>query len=222
MPVEFSALQVAFVLFAVVIAGVLQGSLGFGFSFIAVPAMTLVEPRALPVTIIMVSLPVTIFMAHRERASVDAGGLLVLTAGRMVGTVAGLWVLTLMSPNDMAAFTAGAILAAVATSILVSEPRSDTTTRLVAGMFSGAMGTAAALGGPPLALAYQSQPGPVVRSTLAVSFLVGSAMSLTGLIAVGRVALWHVQAAAFLLLPAMLGLLLSKHTIRWVDAGWLR
>ena len=43
------------------------------------------------------------------------------------------------------------------------------------------------MGGPPLALAYQHKLGPTLRSTVAVCFLVGEAISLVVLAISGKV-----------------------------------
>src|SRR3546814_15753694 len=59
-------------------------------------------------------------------------------------------------------------------------------TQLVAGVVSGVTGTAAGIGGPPLALLYQHRPGSTIRSTLAAAFLVGTALSLATLAVAGE------------------------------------
>src|SRR3546814_12225619 len=60
-------------------------------------------------------------------------------------------------------------------------------TQLVAGVVSGVTGTAAGIGGPPLALLYQHRPGSTIRSTLAAAFLVATALSLATLAVAGEV-----------------------------------
>jgi uncharacterized membrane protein YfcA len=94
--------------------------------------------------------------------------------------------------------------------------------QLAGGVASGIMSTAAALGGPPLALVNQRSSGPGLRSTLALSFLAGIVMSLTALWIAGRVEVWHL----FLALKLLPGLLLALWTSRWLagvlDERWLR
>ena len=51
----------------------------------------------------------------------------------------------------------------------------------VAGLLSGLAGTTTSIGGPPVALLYQHRPPQQIRSTLAVLFTVGAAMSLVGI-----------------------------------------
>src|SRR5680860_1229849 len=55
------------------------------------------------------------------------------------------------------------------------------TTLAVAGLVSGAAGTATSIGGPPVALLYQHRSPGQIRSTLAVLFTVGAVMSLIGI-----------------------------------------
>ena len=51
----------------------------------------------------------------------------------------------------------------------------------LAGLLSGLAGTATSIGGPPVALLYQHRPPQQIRSTLAVVFTVGAAISLVGI-----------------------------------------
>ena len=53
-----------------------------------------------------------------------------------------------------------------------------------------------------MALAYQHQPGPVLRATLAACFFIGEVMSLALLAATGQLPMEQVVAAAWLL-PAL-------------------
>jgi uncharacterized protein len=97
--------------------------------------------------------------------------------------------------------------------------RLSTTT---AGFASGVMGTATSIGGPPMALLYQHHEGAVLRSTLAVAFAFGTALSIAGLLVGGVIHLWHVALAAALLPALVLGLALSRFVVGRVEGGWLR
>jgi uncharacterized membrane protein YfcA len=87
-----------------------------------------------------------------------------------------------------------------------------------AGLVSGFMGTAASIGGPPIALVYQKETGPRVRGTLNGYFLVGTAMSLAALFAVGHFGPPEVAWALVLVPGAVLGFLCSAPAARWMDA----
>ncbi len=67
---------------------------------------------------------------------------------------------------------------------------------LGARLITGITETATGIGGPPMALAYQHQPGPVLRATLAASFFIGEIVSLVLLAATGRLHGEQVVAAA--------------------------
>jgi uncharacterized protein len=91
-----------------------------------------------------------------------------------------------------------------------------------AGFVSGVTGTATSIGGPPFALLYQHRPPPQIRSTMAVYFVVGAAISLVGLSLSGDLEL-HQLAVAGLLLPALgLGVLVGAPLRRALPAHRVR
>jgi uncharacterized protein len=94
--------------------------------------------------------------------------------------------------------------------------------QFLGGVASGVMGTAAGIGSPPLALVNQNRPGAQLRSTLAISFVVGTLISLAALFRVGMVREWHVLFALELLPGLILGLLASNFAIPLLDRKWLR
>ena len=55
-----------------------------------------------------------------------------------------------------------------------------------AGVLSGFMGTVSGIGGPPVALLYQHESGRTLRATLPRYFLVGGAITMVTLVAVGK------------------------------------
>ena len=57
--------------------------------------------------------------------------------------------------------------------------------RRMAGFIGGITGTATSIGGPPFALLYQHRPAQQIRTTMAVYFLIGAALSLVGLVIAG-------------------------------------
>ncbi len=90
------------------------------------------------------------------------------------------------------------------------------------GIASGVTSTAAAIGGPPLALIYQGRSGAELRSTLAISFVVGIVMSLAGLALAGKVEGWHLVLALQLLPGLLVGLWASRWVVERLDERWLR
>ena len=213
---------VAVLAVAVAAGAVIQGSLGFGYALVAVPAMVLLLPWAVPVTPLFLALPMTLLMSAREWRSIDLRGFALITAGRLLGTVAGVVLLVLAPKGYLSMLTGLLILTAALGSFLKPTFEVNKRTRLAGGVASGVVGTVAALGGTPLALVYQDRSGAELRSTLAISFVVGIAMSLVGLGLAGQVEGRHVLLALQLLPCMLVGLWVSRWVVGRLDERWLR
>ena len=213
---------VAVLAVAVAAGAVIQGSIGFGYALLAVPAMVLLLPWAVPVTPLFLALPMTLLMSAREWRSIDLGGFALITAGRLLGTVAGVVLLVLAPKGYLSMLTGLLTLTAALGSFLKPTFEVNKRTRLAGGVASGVVGTVAALGGTPLALVYQDRSGAELRSTLAISFVVGIAMSLVGLGLAGQVEGRHVLLALQLLPCMLVGLWVSRWVVERLDERWLR
>ncbi len=207
---------------AVAVGAVIQGSIGFGYALVAVPAMALLLPWAVPVTPLFLALPMTLLMSIRGWRSIDTGGFALITAGRLLGTIVGVLLLVLAPRGYLSVLTGMLILAAALGSFLKPSFEVNHGTQLAGGVASGVVGTVAALGGTPLALVYQNRSGPELRSTLAISFVVGIAMSLAGLALAGKVEGRHIVLALELLPGLFIGLLISRWVVGHLNEGWLR
>ncbi|MGF1473130.1 MAG: TSUP family transporter [Rubrobacteraceae bacterium] len=214
--------DLALTLLAVFAGAAIQGTIGFGFSLTAVPTITLLRPEAMPVTVLFLALPMTGFMALRERRALNAPVFAWITGGRIPGTVAGAALLAAIPEGFLARFLGVLVIAAVLISFAGPSFKPTRIAQLSGGLVSGVMSTAAALGGPPLALVNQRSSGPALRSTLALSFLVGVFMSLAVLWIAGRVEVWHLLLAFKLLPGLLLGLLASRWLAGYLEAQWLR
>lgn len=218
----FSAPELVILAVAVTIGAAAYGSLGFGFAFIVVPVLTLVDPRTVPATVWFLTLPFAALMVRREWGHVDWTGVRWMTAGRVVGTPFGVLLLVIVPPDALTVVFG--VLLCVASALVAARshipPRRRV--RAAAGVASGVMGSAAALGGPALALAYHGQNPPIVRATLAASFLLGDLVSLVAIAAVGRVGWLHVRLAAWLMLPMLLGFWLSNVVARSISPRSMR
>jgi uncharacterized protein len=213
---------VAVLAVAVAAGAVIQGSIGFGYALVAVPAMVLLLPWAVPVTPLFLALPMTLLMSAREWRSIDLGGFALITAGRLFGTVAGVVLLVLTPKGYLSVLTGLLILTAALGSFLKPTFEVNKRTRLAGGVASGVVGTVAALGGTPLALVYQDRSGAELRSTLAISFVVGIAMSLVGLGLAGQVEGRQIILALHLLPCMLVGLWVSRWVVERLDERWLR
>ncbi len=219
---DLTALELAVTLVSVVAGALVQGTIGIGFGIVVVPVLALVAPAALPAVPLVIAMPLVALISYRERHAVDRRGLPRLLVGRVLGTAAAVGLLVALSDAALEMLFGLVVLAVVALSLLRAEVRPTPTAQLLAGTASGLFATTAAIGGPPAALLYQSRPGPEVRATLSLLFLLGGLISLAGLVLAGRLSLAHLGLAA-LLAPAMVaGFALSRPLGRRVDTGWLR
>jgi uncharacterized membrane protein YfcA len=207
---------------AVLLAAFVQGSTGVGFALIVAPVLGLVAPGQLPVCVLVLMLPLNAYVAWRERAALDwrSGGW--ITAGRLAGTLGGLALLAALSVSHMNLLIGVSTIAAAAVTLFLPAFTPARGVYLAAGLITGVTETATGIGGPPLALVYQHQPAAVMRSTIALCFLVGELMSLALLSAVGRAQAPQVVAALQLVPALAAGALLSRFAHQRIDARALR
>ena len=216
------AMAAVLTLIAVAVGAVVQGSIGFGYAFVAVPTMALLYPEALPVTPLLLALPMTALMTAREWHSIDITGFFLITVARVAGTVAGVTLLVLVPASYLSVIVGLLITAVALLSFFSPNFEVSNKTRIAGGMASGITSTTAAIGGPPLALIYQDRSGAELRSTLSISFVVGTVMSLAALAFAGKVQGWHFLLALQLLPGLLVGLWSSRWVIRYLDERWLR
>lgn len=192
------------------VSSFIQGSLGIGFALIVAPVVGMLKPDLLPVTLLLLMLPLNLHVAVREREHVDWSGATWITIGRFAGTFAGLWLLAALSVDqlDLAVGIFTVVAAGVA---LVAPPFSpNKPSALGVGLFTGITETATGIGGPPLALLYQHAKAPILRATVALCFFVGEIMSLVVLAISGRIGSEQLLAALYLTPPVLLGSAASR------------
>lgn len=207
---------------ATAIGATMQGAVGFGMNLVTVPVLALVQPKALPVTVIMLGIPISIGMARYEWRSVDRSGVAWMIAGRVPGSVGGALIVATVSTSALQAIAGGIVFALVIASVATPPLRVRRGTQMAAGVVSGVTGTSAGIGGPPLALLYQHHPGPTMRSTLAAAFMFGTALSLVTLGAAGQVGADQVFLGAGLAPVVVAGSVAGRRFHRFLERGWLR
>jgi hypothetical protein len=184
--------------------------------------LALVHPEALPATLLLLGAPLNAFVAVRERRSIDRSDLTSILGGRVVGAVVGAGTLVAVPARFLSTLFGALILVAVVLSAVRPTLRPRRRLRFLAAVASGIMATGAAVGGPALALVYQDRPGAVLRSTLAVFFLLGLAVSLAALAAAGRITASQVALSVRLFPALVVGLAASRPAARLVDRRSLR
>jgi hypothetical protein len=207
----------------IILAGcVVQGSIGIGLGLLGAPLLVLIEPRLLPGPLLFCSLVLTTLVTYRDWHGVRFADLGWALPGRLLGTAVALVVLRAVSPDRIGVFVGVAVLAGVAftASGVHLPPRPDTL--FGAGTLAGFFGTTTSVGGPPMAIIYQREPGPRIRGTLSAFFVVGVVVSLIGLHFVGRYGAPELRLSLLVAPAAVAGFLLSRRSALWVDQGRTR
>jgi uncharacterized protein len=209
--------------FAVVTFGATtQGVVGLGLNLIGVPIIAMINPDAVPASFLLIGIPLSLTIAIRERHAIDRSGIGWIIAGRVPGTILGLIVVSALAPNALLVAVGCSIIIGVCLLSLRSPSEITPLEAGTAGIAAGALGTAAAVDGPPLALLYQHHAGERLRATLAVSFVVGNVMSLTALAIAGELG-WPQVSFAICMLPAIaIGYAVSHPIRERVDGTKLR
>lgn len=207
---------------AVLVGSFVQSSVGLGAGLVAAPVVTLADPRLMPGALIIVGIALAVLTLRGQGRNVDRTGVTWALIGRLPGTVVGVAVVAWLPAQRIGLAVGGALLVAVVLSWRSVTPAKSRRSLLLAGAVSGVAGTAAGVGGPPLGLVYAHERGPVVRSTLAVYFLVGGVLSLVSLAVAGQLEARSVLAGACALPFVVAGSLASRRTAHWLDTGRLR
>ncbi|NUO98080.1 MAG: sulfite exporter TauE/SafE family protein [Nonomuraea sp.] len=207
---------------AVFVGAIVQGSVGFGLGLVAAPVLTMLDPSVMPGAIQVVNMSLPLFTLAAEWRRVDWRGLGFAVLGRVPGSAIGALVVVYVSVQALGVLVGTMVLLAVAvTARTVTVPRNGATIT-GAGFLSGITGTATGIGGPPIALVYQSAKGPQIRATLAMFFFLSAAQSMVILAAVGHLPARALATGATLLVPMILGFLVSGPLRRYLDGGKVR
>lgn len=208
---------------AAAMGALVQGAVGFGFALVAAPLLALIDPTLVPGSATVASVGFGLMNVYRTRGGhADWTGARWAGVGLVPGTAAAGALLAVMTVHLVAVTVGVLVLVAAGVSIAGFELRRTPAAMLAVGAVSGFMGTAATVGGPPIALAYQHEPGPVLRATLARFFLFAALLAIPALIPAGRLG-WSELWAGLALLPGVVtGFVLSRRLHGFLDGGWAR
>lgn len=217
---DWPVFALAFVV--IVAAAIAQSAIGVGFGIVAAPILAVLDPALVPGTVLVLAVGTSLIVAIRDRASFSIGNLGYALGGRVVFSLLGALVASLLSQRLFLLVFGALILAAVALSL--SGLRIAPTRRNLfwAGCASGFMGTITSVGTPPMAIVYQYSPGAEVRANMSAFLVVGGLISILSLALFGAFH-WNDLLLSAKLAPAMLiGYWLSPALQRHTDRGWMR
>lgn len=220
MPADPWILAVAFVI--TVVAGLVQGTIGFGLAVVSVPVLSLLDRDLAPVPQLLIAFPMAVAMVWREWRHLDLSGVGWVLVGRVPGAFLGVVLLKAFSEASLDFLIAGLVLVGVVIFWSGVVVRLSPVTKLAAGVASGAMGLVASVGGPPLALLYRDVPGGTLRSSLNAIFAIGIVFSIVVRAATGEIAANDLKVAVFLLPAVFIGLWLSRFATERIEGPALK
>lgn len=173
--------MVAVLATTLVLAATVQGLVGLGLALVSAPVVTLLEPQLMPEFMLWLALMMPAVTLMREHHEIDWRGLGWSLPLRVVGTYFGVLLVASFPPAGLGIAVGVMVLVSVVLTGRYVRIPVNVGTLSAAGFISGVTGTATSIGGPPMAILYQHHPPHQIRSTLGVFFIVGAALSLTGL-----------------------------------------
>jgi uncharacterized protein len=207
---------------AVLLGAAVQGSVGLGLGLVAAPVVSLLQPSLMPGSLLIATALLPVLTLTGEWRHVDYRGVSWALVGRLAGTAGGVWVVATLAPKTLGLVVGVMVLIAVVLTASTLHVRPTPRTLSAAGVVSGVAGTATSIGGPPIALVYQHDPGPRVRASLAAYFVVGVCLSLGALAIGGQLPREQVTTGLALLPFVVVGFMLAQPLRRYVDGRWLR
>ena len=214
-----TGLEWTLALLVIAVGATVQASLGFGMNLVVMPLLVLIDTDLVPGPALVAAVALTACVLARERQAIEARSVSWALLGRVVGTVGGVYALSRLDDDGLQLVVAIAVLVMVGVILSPLAPPRTPATMAGAGTISGFSGSTAGIGGPPVALLFQDAPGPVVRSSMAGFFVIGSLITLTGLAIAGEFGAAELRQG-FVLAPAsVVGFALSGPLLPVVDRG---
>ena len=210
-PFPAPAFHVAAAIVVVLLAGVVRGFAGFGFSALTVAGMSLfVSPaQVVPVAFVLEVLA-SIALLRSVWHHIDWHWLRPLLIGNAIAIPLGVWMLVIVPETPLRAIVSGVILMAATTLLAgVRAPWRDSSgVRLATGFASGILNGLAAIGGMVVAVMLFSTtiPAAAARATLIAMFLATDLYSLGWAGGAGLLDANLVRWVAWLVVPMLAGI----------------
>jgi uncharacterized membrane protein YfcA len=194
-----------------------QVASGVGGGFVIVPLLAWVDMGLVPGPLIFASLSLSTLMAVRGYRHVDWQHIPSTLIGMAPGSIAGAWILTVVPTDRLGVVFGSVILLGIL--ITASGLRVPLThaTAAIAGTLSGIMGTSSGIGAPLLALVYQHESGPALRSTLATLYTGASLLILLVLFGFGKFGLAEAWSGLLLMPGFVAGYWVANHFTARID-----
>jgi len=219
---DLSVLQILLANMALLAGACLQGVAGYGIGTLAAPLLFLISPQLVPAPLVLNAVVLTVFMLLRNRGALQIREVRFAIAGGVAGMVLAGITLMLISPTGFELVFGVLILIGVLLSAGGLRPALNARNSVLAGAASTYMGTITAVGGPPIALIYQNEKGPLVRANMSAFFLVASFFSIAALVASGYLGHRELQLFAVTFPGVLIGFWLSGKLVNRMPFDGLR
>lgn len=199
-----------------------QAAIGFGGNLIAMPLVALVEPDLVPAAVLVAVTAQNGLMMLRDRHAIQLTSVSSALVGRAVGTVVAIFVLRSITESGLQLAVAVTVLLLVVLTAIDRAPHRTPATMVGAGTISGFFAATAGIGGPPVALMFQRDPGPNIRGSMGGFFVVGTTITLIGLALAGRLGGYELRWGLAMVPAAVVGFVMSGPLLPIVDRGYMR
>jgi hypothetical protein len=206
---------------AVFCGAIIQGNLGFGTTITAFAVIVLVEPELLPQSLMIASTPMIATLLVRHFRGGKIADVATVLVGRVPGIALAIYLLRTVDHTYIVMGGAFLVLAVVVSSAKGATIRRTRATLLIGGVASGLGGTALSIGGPPVALLYQREQGPALRSTMSWLAATGVPVAALGLALSGEFSATDLRTGLALVPFTMAGTIVAPKLTPWFD-GRLR
>lgn len=219
---DVSFLQIVLANLAILAGSCLQGVAGYGIGTLAAPLLFLISPLLIPGPLVLNATALTAFMLIRNRRALQIREVRFAIGGGVVGAALAALTLLWISTKGFELIFGVLILTGVAFSIGGLKPALNARNSVLAGAASTYMGTIVAVGGPPFALIYQNEKGPLVRANMSAFFAAASVLSLASLFASGYLGTREIFLFAVTFPGVILGFWLSGRLVNRMPFEGLR
>jgi uncharacterized protein len=216
------SLPITFGIAAVFLAAIVRGFAGFGFSLLAISALTIFyTPAEVVPAVFLLEVAASLHMLPAIWKDIEWRSLSPLTIGCLIATPIGAYALATVPVAPMQMALSVFVLVSVAVLWSGFSIRTDpgftaaTSVGAAAGLFNGAFG----IGGPPVIVFYFASPAGVAagRASIIAYFLATDSIGLVNLALRGLVTRETFLKAALLLPPLLAGVWLGARGFKTVD-----
>ena len=218
---------IAYSVMCIFFAAMVRGYSGFGFSLLAIAALSLALPPAEIVpSIFMLEIAASLHLLPGIWKDIHWRSIALLLAGCLVGTPFGVWLLAHIPAPPMLVALGLFILASAfllwrgfALKTMPNRP-ATMATGAISGLFNGAFST----GGPPVILFYFASPaGTIAGRASIIAYFLGTDMIALPLLAREGLVTWEAFIRALMFLPPLLaGVWLGARSFKGADPAVFR